>query len=330
MERDSATTSQALIAGNREGIAPILHWADLLASAGLGWMAFVFAATSEWGSAAWALATVASTLLLLRSLAFLHEIAHHGRCFPRLETVWNLSIGFPLGVPSLMYTETHLEHHRPDTYATRLDPEYAPIAEWSRWRVIGFVLGGFAVPLMLTARWLVISPLSWLCPAIHRWAIARASTLAINRDYVRPLPSEKGRRRWIRQEGATLGVLGTGLFCATLGFIPLQSLVQWILSVGAIFFFNQIRTLAAHRYSSYERQTTQLADSINLVASPLHALIAPLGLRYHALHHWHPAIPYYRLGRVHREARRRSDDLYEQVSGISLSGAIRDLMGYTR
>jgi len=30
------------------------------------------------------------------------------------------------------------------------------------------------------------------------------------------------------------------------------------------------------------------------------ALVAPVGLRYHALHHWIPSLPYHNLGRAHR------------------------------
>jgi fatty acid desaturase len=29
-------------------------------------------------------------------------------------------------------------------------------------------------------------------------------------------------------------------------------------------------------------------------------LWAPVGLRYHALHHWIPSLPYHNLGRAHR------------------------------
>lgn len=45
----------------------------------------------------------------------------------------------------------------------------------------------------------------------------------------------------------------------------------------------------------------QIADSINFAGrSPLTALLFPVGLRYHALHHWFPALPYHSLGRAHR------------------------------
>ena len=36
------------------------------------------------------------------------------------------------------------------------------------------------------------------------------------------------------------------------------------------------------------------------VANAVRTLIAPVGLRYHALHHWIPSLPYHNLGRAHR------------------------------
>ena len=55
--------------------------------------------------------------------------------------------------------------------------------------------------------------------------------------------------------------------------------------------------------------TEQLLDTCTIVPAGRladrlvdagHALIAPVGLRYHALHHWIPSLPYHNLGRAHR------------------------------
>ena len=67
---------------------------------------------------------------------------------------------------------------------------------------------------------------------------------------------------------------------------------------------NQIRTLAAHHYENDGSEVDalgQLMDSVNLRGVPvLTALVAPVGLRYHALHHFLPAVPYHSLGTLHR------------------------------
>ena len=45
----------------------------------------------------------------------------------------------------------------------------------------------------------------------------------------------------------------------------------------------------------------QLGDSINLTGGGvLTPLLAPVGLRYHALHHLFPTMPYHNLGAAHR------------------------------
>ncbi len=55
--------------------------------------------------------------------------------------------------------------------------------------------------------------------------------------------------------------------------------------------------------------TEQLLDSCTIsggqrlrarIADAARVLVAPVGLRYHALHHWIPSLPYHNLGRVHR------------------------------
>ena len=81
-------------------------------------------------------------------------------------------------------------------------------------------------------------------------------------------------------------------------------MVTWVLLAGGILVINQIRTLAAHRYENDGREVDsfgQLMDSVNLRGVPiLTALIAPVGLRYHALHHFLPSVPYHSLGALHR------------------------------
>jgi fatty acid desaturase len=68
---------------------------------------------------------------------------------------------------------------------------------------------------------------------------------------------------------------------------------------------NHVRSIVAHRYTndtggrvSYEEQ---VKDSVTIAGfSPGAVLLAPVGLRYHALHHLFPSLPYYALGEAHR------------------------------
>jgi fatty acid desaturase len=87
--------------------------------------------------------------------------------------------------------------------------------------------------------------------------------------------------------------------------------------VGALV-FNQARNLAAHRYENDGRPTDslgQLLDSVTLQGRVFSALAAPVGLRYHALHHYLASVPYHSLGPLHRRllAELPADDPYRRT-----------------
>ena len=311
---------------------PWIYWIDAGTSAVIGWAAL---AVSLWFipfTPAHTLCVVVSILALLRGVLFIHELAHLKRgAVPYFELGWHLMIGLPLMVPSLMYAGSHSDHHRRSTFATVDDPEYAPIAHWSRWRLVQFVLGVLIVPLVLPLRWGLVAPLSYLIPPLRRLAVERLSTLVINPGYRRPLPAGEAARKWAVQE------LGAGaifwLFAALLWFgaMPLQLLVTWYVVVGSILVLNQIRTLAAHRYENEGEQVDtlgQLMDSINLSGAPWPTvLVAPVGLRYHALHHFMPSVPYHALGSLHRRisAELPSEDPYHRTEAVGILPTIRRL-----
>jgi fatty acid desaturase len=80
-------------------------------------------------------------------------------------------------------------------------------------------------------------------------------------------------------------------------------LVQLYLITAAALLLNSLRTLAAHRYrSAGDPMTTtqQMLDSLNYPRrSWLIPLWAPVGLRFHAIHHLFPSIPYHNLAAAH-------------------------------
>ena len=64
---------------------------------------------------------------------------------------------------------------------------------------------------------------------------------------------------------------------------------------------NMLRTPASHRYrrDSAGPIREQLTDSWNFPRGHWPAVWAPVGLRYHALHHLFPALPYHSLAEAH-------------------------------
>jgi fatty acid desaturase len=310
---------------------PSIYWTDLLLSSCVGWGAFVVGAMTPFLSFTYIVTTLVAVIALLRATIFIHELSHLKRgTVPGFESTWNLLVGIPLLLPSLMY-DSHGDHHRQATFATVHDPEYAPIAQWSAFRVFRFVGSMVFVPLLLALRWGVLGPLSFLLPPLRRLLIARASSLVINPQYKRPQPREHQHLRWSVQEAATALAFWTAVSAASSGALPLSWLLHWYVVGAGVAVVNQVRTLAAHRYQNDGRQLTaveQLLDSINLTGPPfLTVLAAPVGLRYHALHHFLPTVPYHSLGKLHRRllAELAPDSLYHQTEERGIFSAVQTL-----
>ena len=73
----------------------------------------------------------------------------------------------------------------------------------------------------------------------------------------------------------------------------------------------------------------QLRDSINQRGLPaVTVLLAPVGLRYHALHHLLPTLPYHSLGTVHRQllAELPTGSAYRDTEVRGLRTALRSLL----
>jgi fatty acid desaturase len=307
----------------------VIYWLDLLTSACVGWLAFAVSAQAPFGSTVHVFATLVAVFALLRAALFIHELSHLRRGqIPGFELAWNLIAGIPLMIPSLMYVGSHLDHHRHMGFGTDDDPEYAQIARWSRLRIVAFVLTVALLPIALALRWGVLGPLSRLYPPLRGLVVGKLSTLVINAKYVRPMPSADQLRRWNAQEaGAALFVWAVALAVAQ-GWIPFAWIGQWCIVSAGILTVNQLRTLVAHGYENEGEPMdaeAQLLDSINLRGWPLlTVLIAPVGLRYHALHHYLPFIPYHSLGLVHRRL------LSELPQNAPYRATIRDGMGTLR
>jgi fatty acid desaturase len=140
-------------------------------------------------------------------------------------------------------------------------------------------------------------------------------------------------RRWFIEEASTAMVCWTMTLAVLTGVVGTSWLVEWYLISSSILVFNHVRTLVAHRYHNDGEPMDlleQYRDSVNLSGgSWIDALLAPVGLRYHALHHLLPTVPYHSLGAIHRImlSELPASTPYHVAEHRTLVHAVRSLFG---
>lgn len=281
---------------------PLIYWSDLALSAAIGYGAFAVALFSRPFSGIMLAASAVAILALYRGICFIHEISHLKQSALRgFETTWNLLFGVPMLMPSFVYVGVHQSHHKLSTYGTTQDPEYLPF--WGKKLMITlFSLESLLMPVLLLLRFLVIAPFGLLIPSFHRGLAVRASALCLNPKYRREITPGL-LRKMTRWEVVILGFWGTLILLAAEHVLPWRVFALWAAVTALASFVNTMRTLGAHRYASdgtpLDREG-QLGDSIDTPGAFWTELWAPVGLRYHALHHYFPGIPYHNLKPAYR------------------------------
>ena len=300
-DKDMLRAARDLTKGLGEARAGF-YWSDMLGSALLGYGAMAGAILVSSVPLA-ALLGVVSALALYRALMFIHELTHiHRDALPGFRTAWNVLVGIPMLVPSFMYEGVHTLHHKRTQYGTVEDPEYLPLALMKPWSLPGFVLVAVLAPIGLLLRFAVLVPLGALVPPLRRLVWERASALMINPEFRRKAPDEVLGRRVFWQELG--GIVWAWAVLASPQFIGWRPLLIGLAIVSLTAVLNQLRTLVAHLWENDGEPmtvTAQFLDSVNVPPPGLAAEIwAPVGLRYHALHHLMPSMPYHDLPEAHR------------------------------
>jgi fatty acid desaturase len=131
-------------------------------------------------------------------------------------------------------------------------------------------------------------------------------------------------------EVSILGLWAIPLSLAVYGTISWRIFALWYGVMACITLANTLRTLGAHRYRSEGSPMdleSQLLDSIDTPGNFWTAIWAPVGLRFHALHHFFPSMPYHNLPIAHRRlvASLPPDSAYCRSISYSLWDSLKTL-----
>lgn len=312
-------------------LKPHIYWCDLLISAAITYVSLVVYLMSANFSVMQFTAFSVASIGLFRIAIFMHEIVHMRRGHMRgFKFAWNVLVGVPLLTPSLFYS-SHADHHSNRHYATPADGEYLPFGQSPPGEILRFIATIPLVPVLAVARALLLVPASLLNPRLRRWLLAHASAAVISPSYKRRHVPAFADPYWLACDIACFSYAATIVALTVAGIIPLVIIGKLYVLVVTTITLNWIRTLAAHRYRNDGLEMShneQVEDSINIVGHPLATeILYPVGLRYHALHHLLPSLPYHALGAAHRRLVENlpADSPYHRSTYSNTLTALREL-----
>jgi len=331
----SVAEARALVSDLFQPSAAI-YWTDFLVSLTIGYGAaavYFLAPLFSWQQL---VCMFVAAFALHRVANFMHEIAHlrskgylSGFCM-----TWDILAGVPMLIPSYFF-DSHLAHHNGHHFGTDHDCEYVPLGRGPVWGIAKFLSQVFLQPLYVVTRFAILGPLSFLHPKLRSWVLRRASAFVFVFSCERSLPNRRKRIYWALIDTLCTFRAWAIFVTALVGLNPWYRMPQ--LYVLAIFTLglHYIRSLAAHRYLGDGQPMTfqdQLMDSIDITGDRvLTELMFPVGLRYHALHHLFPSMPYHNLPEAHRRlmANLPSDSPYRSLVYPNFRAVLRELFQHS-
>lgn len=311
---------------------PALYWIDFLITISIGYGCAALYVMAPAFSPMQIIPFLLSGPALFRGGIFIHEIVHREEdSMAGFRIAWNLFVGTPLLMHSLLY-RNHLDHHHPRKFGTPADGEYLPLGSAPVRETLLYLAQVPVLPPLTIFRFLVLVPLSFLHPRLRRWVMERWSSYIINPYYRRAIPSTEPQGSWMVWD--LLGFLWVVGVLALLynGWITWTTVGLFYCLVIYTIGLNWVRNLVAHRYVNAGGRMTyeeQVEDSLTIEERSLLTLVLfPVGLQYHTLHHAFPLMPYHSMAEAHRRLMEGlpQDSVYRSTVMPSYWTAIRELL----
>lgn len=282
----------------------LIYWTDMLVSLAIGYTGAAIYLDAPAFSLVGVLAYFVGGFALFRVGSYIHEIVHlSGNQLKRFRFGWNLLAGIPMLMPSFFY-ENHIDHHSSKHYGTGQDGEYLPLGIAPPHAILEFFAQVMVLPLLVLFRFLILTPVSFLHPRLRQWTLEHATSYVINFRYQRRIPANAPRKTWALIEWLCFFRAAAMIAAPLLGLMPFSRWPKLYVFAVMVLGLNYVRNLVAHHYRNPGQPIShfdQLVDSVNITGMPIVTeLFFPLSLRYHALHHLLPSMPYHNLAKAHR------------------------------
>jgi fatty acid desaturase len=283
---------------------PYRYYLDLLLSASIGWTGYVLALGYPMFTTGSGCYVLIAVLAFFRTLNLIHPIFHLPAIHrDRMRIAFDLVFGIPFLAPYFLYERSHAAHHKLSVYGTLQDPEYIRFTRLNRYVILGFSSLNILLPPALYLRFSVGTLLSYFHPALRRKFLTSISSFSVRRSFRRPLP-EGTEKKVLLMEESVASVYAMGLLIATMFSVVTPQLILQGLLIGVLLaLMNAAQFLTLHRYDEPGADLdAQILDTWNSPGSVslINEIWAPVGQRFHALHHCFPTLPYHNLAKAHR------------------------------
>lgn len=286
-------------------VKPWRYWLDFTVSLVMGYSAASIFLMTPIGSVWQCLAYPVAVFWLYRLGSLVHEVCHLGQHEMRVfKVVWNLLVGVITLSPSPFFTRHHRDHHSCKFYGTVNDPEY--VANFHHrsggWGILEYALETLIFPLIVFLRFL-LAPLTFLHPALRKFVLRHGCALTMNWRYERTMNASE--HRIVTAIELLCSVRAAMMLVAVyLGWTEWTRLPMFYALATGVLVLNQLRLLGDHHLSSEASALSfddHILDSCNYTQRDWGVwLLFPFAIRYHALHHMFPSLPYHNLAAVHQ------------------------------